>query len=163
MELTKSERDVPAEQAFVNKALTSELRETLLNPNELTCIDIEARDNRQKNMKRLLVHCDALLKKDGIMSIKRNSWVKYADAMKKRVTKLSGSAIIDANTGKPVKSIEFAHRTCTNIAHAIGRILGSRQKYDPRCLPRYRQTFKMAIKEASKRLDINKIERRCPF
>ena len=78
-------------------------------------------------MKRVLQHCDALLKEGGIMSIKRNSWVSYEEVMKKRVTKQSGSAIIDSNTGKPVRSIEFAHKTQTNIAHAICRLLGSSQ------------------------------------
>jgi len=76
-------------------------------------------------MKCLLKHCDSLLKRDGIMSIKRKTWVKYEDAMKTKVAKQSGSAIIDAITGKPVKSIEFSHKTCTNIVHAICRLLGS--------------------------------------
>ena len=77
-------------------------------------------------MKALLAVYDKQQATGEIMSMKRNAWASFRETIRKKVTKLSGSYVVDEQTGKPVTSVEFAHKTNCNIIWAVGRLLGAR-------------------------------------
>jgi hypothetical protein len=77
--------------------------------------------------------------------------------MKKKSCMQSGSLVVDASTGQPVRQIEMANGSNCNHLWVFARLLGARQRYDPSCLPLYKKVYSQSIDEAMKRLDVTTI------